>query len=125
VACEEVAGQAMTDTERPAELLFWFGDGACTPCYARLAADVEVSIGRTNSERALGFSVRKGRKEVIDFVLDRDQVAELAAFLRLALPRLRKPLGRRRDDQESVEAFARELDQWKKVKPRAKGRGKL
>jgi hypothetical protein len=116
---------AKSDTERPAELLFWLADGAYTPCHARLTADVEVSIGRTNSERALGFSVRKGRKEVIDFVLDRDQVAELAAFLRLALPRLRKPLGRRRDDQESVEAFARELDQWKKVKPRAKGRGKL
>jgi hypothetical protein len=85
----------MTDTERPADLLFWFADGACGSRRARLAADTEVSIGRTNSKRALGFLVSKGDETVIDFVLDRDQVAELAGFLQLALPRLRKPLGRK------------------------------
>src|SRR5207253_1913725 len=52
-------------------------------------------IGRTDSKRALGFVVTNGDKTV-DFVLDRDQVAELAAFLKLsALPGLRQPLGRK------------------------------
>jgi hypothetical protein len=82
--------------ECPADLLLWFGDGHCGPVRARTAADVEVSIGRTDSERGLGFSVKNGKQRV-RFVLDRDQVAELAAFFRWhALPRLRKPPGRKR-----------------------------
>jgi hypothetical protein len=82
--------------ERPADLLFWFRDGCCGSYRARVTADVEVSIGRTNSKRALGFIVTNGEKKT-DFVLDRDQVAELAAFLQqCALPGLRKPLGRKR-----------------------------
>jgi hypothetical protein len=55
---------------------------------------VAVSIGRTDSKRGLGFLVTNGKKEM-DFVLDRDQVAELAAFLHCALGQLRKPLGRK------------------------------
>jgi hypothetical protein len=80
--------------ERPADLLFWLRDGLCCRYKARVTADTEVSIGRTDSKRALGFVVTSGNKKV-DFVLDRDQVAELAAFLRLALPGLRKPPGRK------------------------------
>jgi hypothetical protein len=89
--------------ERPANLLFWFGDGHCSGFDARVAADVEVSIGRTNSERALGFIVTSGKRHV-DFVLDRDQVAELAAFLHIALSRLRSPLGRKPDQLSLVAA---------------------
>jgi hypothetical protein len=81
--------------ERPADLLFWWKDGACRNCRARVTADTEVSIGRTNSKRALGFVVTQGRKSV-DFVLDKDQVSELAAFLGMSLPRLLKPLGRKK-----------------------------
>lgn len=69
--------------ERPADLLFWIGDGHCSGYKARVAAEVEVSIGRTNSKRGLGFLVTVGNR-TIDFVLDRDQVAELAAYLQHA-----------------------------------------
>ena len=62
--------------ERPADLLFWFGDGRLGGYRARVAADTEVSIGRTNSKRALGFVVSRG-DTWMDFVLDRDQGAEL------------------------------------------------
>ena len=78
--------------ERPADLLLWFKDGFCSGFTARVAADVEVSIGRTGSKRALGFMITNGKKQM-DFVLDKDQCAELAAFLQISLPRLRKPLG--------------------------------
>jgi hypothetical protein len=82
--------------ERPADLLFWFGDGHLGGFKARVAAETEVSIGRTNSKRGLGFVVTNGKRAVVDFVLDRDQVAELAAYLQhCALPGLRKPLGRK------------------------------
>jgi hypothetical protein len=82
--------------ERPANLLFWFRNGFCGRYDARVAADAEVSIGRTNSKRGLGFMVTIGKGEPVDFVLDRDQVAQLAAFLQdCALPGLRKPLGRK------------------------------
>jgi hypothetical protein len=64
---------------------------------------VEVSIGRTNSKRALGFIVTSGKRHV-DFVLDRDQVGELAAFLQLALSRLCSPLGRKPDQLSLVAA---------------------
>jgi hypothetical protein len=85
--------------ERPADLLFWLKDGTSAPYEARVPADVEVSIGRTDSELALGFwiTTTAERKHTADFVLDRDQVAELAAFMQLQLARLRKPLGRKPD----------------------------
>jgi hypothetical protein len=82
--------------ERPADILFWFRDGTLSSYRARVTANTEVSIGRTDSKRALGFVVTSGKAQV-DFVLDRDQVAELAAFLQqCALPRLLKPLGPKR-----------------------------
>jgi hypothetical protein len=77
--------------ERPANLLLWLGDGHCCPYKARVAADIQVSIGRTNSKRALGFLISKGGELVSDFVLNRDQVAELATFIRFNANRLRKP----------------------------------
>lgn len=83
--------------ERPANLLFWFKDGFCATYKARVTAEAKVSIGRTNSKRGLGFIVSSGKKK-IDFVLDRDQVAELAAYLQHhALPGLRAPLGRKQE----------------------------
>jgi hypothetical protein len=60
-------------------------------------------IGRTYSKRALGFIVSRGKARV-DFVLDTDQVAELAAYLQIALPGLLKPLGRK-PDQISLAAL--------------------
>jgi hypothetical protein len=87
--------------ERPANLLFWFRNGMCGRYDARVDTDLQISIGRTDSERGLGFLVLKGKDRDdcwADFVLDKDQVAELAAFLqRCMLPALRKPLGRKKD----------------------------
>jgi hypothetical protein len=89
--------------EQPTDLLFWLADGSCGRFRARVAADTELSIGRTDSKRALGFIVSRGKARV-DFVLDTDQVAELAAYLQIALPGLLKPLGRK-PDQISLAAL--------------------
>jgi hypothetical protein len=70
--------------ERPADLLFWFGDGRLGSYRARVPAETEVSIGRTDSKRARGFILTRGDTQM-DFVLNRDQVAELAAYCQLAL----------------------------------------
>jgi hypothetical protein len=83
--------------EQPTDLLLWVRNGFCLPYRARVAADTEVSIGRTDSKRALGFAVHRGGANVVDFVLDKDQVAELAAYLRVMQAALLKPLGRKRD----------------------------
>jgi|EndMetStandDraft_8_1072994.scaffolds.fasta_scaffold21535_2 hypothetical protein len=82
--------------ERPADLTFWFRDGFCGGYDARVEANTELSIGRTNSRRALGFIInRNGRMlEGSDFVLDRDQCEELAAYLQQFAP-LKKPQGRK------------------------------
>ena len=85
--------------EQPTDLLFWLADGSCGRFRARVAADTELSIG----QRALGFIVSRGKARV-DFVLDTDQVAELAAYLQIALPGLLKPLGRK-PDQISLAAL--------------------
>jgi hypothetical protein len=81
--------------ERPAKLLVWFEDGFCGFCGPRVKADVEVSIGRTNSKRALGFRIKAKNEHVIDFVLNRDQVVELAAYMRGQKTRLLKRPGRK------------------------------
>jgi len=81
--------------EQPTDLTFWFRDGSCVGCDARLKANTRVSVGRTDSKRALGFVVRRGEAS-LDFVLDKDQVAELATYLKhVALKLLRSPLGRK------------------------------
>jgi hypothetical protein len=89
--------------ERPAELLFWLADGALMGFKPRVPPEVEVSLGRTDSKRALGFVVSRG-DVMMDFVLDKDQVVELAAYLELALPRLLEPRGRKLDQQISLAA---------------------
>ena len=90
--------------ERPANLIFWLADGACGAFRARVKADAEVSIGRTDSKRGLGFIVTQGDQS-LDFVLDKDQVIELAIFLHMQRGRLREPLGRKKN-QLSWKAWA-------------------
>ena len=86
---------------RPADLSFWLKDGLAVDYCTRVAASTEVSIGRTNSKRALGFIVNRGDTSM-DFVLDRDQVAELAAYLQHYCPALLKPLGRKQNQLSLV-----------------------
>jgi hypothetical protein len=97
--------KAKQNDEQPADLSFWLRDGGVAYYRARVPADTEVSIGRTNSKRALGFIVTRG-KVSIDFVLNKDQVAELAAYCRVSLPGLLKPTGRK-PDQISLVASIR------------------
>jgi len=81
-------------------------DGAGGGIAARVHADIEVSIGRTNSKRAIGFIVHPksgyglnpaSEKNETNFVLDRDQYAELILYLRFQLKRLRKPIGKKQE----------------------------
>jgi hypothetical protein len=69
------------NNEQPTDILFWFRDGLLGSCDASVTADTTLSVGRTNSKRAMGFVVTRGKTQ-IDFVLDRDQVGELAAYLK-------------------------------------------
>jgi hypothetical protein len=70
----------------------------CVSYRARVEADAEISIGLADSMRGLGFIVSRGDTS-IDFVLDRDQVTELAAYLQgIAHPRMLKPLGRKQNN---------------------------
>jgi hypothetical protein len=83
------------DDERPADLLLWWKDGRLDPHRASIPTKTIVSIGRTNSKRALGFMVFSGRvfsgRKPIDFVLDYEQVTALAQYLPIMLRRLKKP----------------------------------
>jgi len=91
--------------ERSADLQLWIGDGCSGGANARFAADVEVSVGRTDSERAMGFVVNASgnpfqslnpanENKQLAFVLDRDQILELIGYLQSQLRGLKKPLGR-------------------------------
>jgi hypothetical protein len=104
--------------ERPAHLTFWFQDGFCGGYHARVAASTTVSIGRTDSKRALGFVVRNGQAH-FDFVLNRDQVEELAAYLQLMHPALLGPLGPERP-QLSITVVAAIAAKTKKARARRK-----
>jgi len=85
-------------TETPAILDCWLGDGSLIRFEPRKEArDMRLSLGRTNSKRALGFLVKRSDANIASFVLDREQVVELAAYLQCTLPRLLKPTGRKRD----------------------------
>lgn len=91
--------------ERSTDLHLWIGDGCGGVAPARLDADMDVSIGRTDSKHAMGFIVgvagdchqlnwtRHDDKQM-SFVLDRDQIVELIGYLQSQLRGLRKPLGR-------------------------------
>jgi hypothetical protein len=103
--------------EQPTDLLFWFGDGHLGGFRARVNASTEVSIGRTDSKRGLGFVVKRGNSQA-DFVLDKDQVAELAAYLQHRAPPLRKPLGRRRDQMSLAASTSPKQRLFKELEPR-------
>jgi hypothetical protein len=83
-------------TEQPTDLLFWLGDGACGAYRARVPATTKVSIGRTDSKRTLGFIASTGETRV-DFVLNKDQVEELIAYLQIIQAGVLRPLGRKPD----------------------------
>jgi hypothetical protein len=112
--------------ERPADLRFWLKSGSCSGCDAPWKAEMKVSVGRTDSKRALGFwvSKRDGGTHVADFVLDRHQAAELAAYLSfMADYALAKPLGPRAAGRPpTMQGFTgcarRELAKPKKRGPR-------
>ena len=90
--------RTLNNAEKPAEISFWLKDGSCAACKPRQTAETQVSIGRTDSKRALGFIVKRHDTR-IDFVLDKEQTADLAAYLHLMDGGLSKPLGRRKAHQ--------------------------
>src|SRR5215471_18987923 len=72
--------------ERSADLTFWLKNGSCGWCDARFATDVCLSVGRTDSKRAIGFALSDRNRPDDDpvlFVLDRHQARELAAYLEI------------------------------------------
>ena len=87
------------DDERLVDLAMWFGDGKLSSYPGNGRKLPEVSVGRTDSERGLGFCVDVGKEpawnnsrgKFVTFVLDRDQAKALREFLRIQILRLRKP----------------------------------
>lgn len=82
----------MLDNEKPAKLVLWMMNGSVFDCEPPNHADIKVSVGRTNSKEALGFVVTNGEDRMM-FVLDKYQVAELAAYCLIQLKRLKKRRG--------------------------------
>jgi len=87
--------------ENPVDLHLWLRNGCLSWVDAagraalkarKLNGLPEVSVGRTDSKKALGFVVVDGDRKLAEFVLDRTQVVELVAYFILQLPRL-KPAG--------------------------------
>jgi hypothetical protein len=80
--------------EQPTDLLFWSGDGHLMCHRARVPADTEVSIGRTNSKRVRKERKRKERRlrreclpTAAMMVTDRfETLAVELTFLALGLP---------------------------------------
>jgi hypothetical protein len=112
----------MTHAEQPTDLLFWIRDGSCGAYRARMPANTTVSIGRTNSKRALGFVVTRGEVS-LDFVLNQDQVIELAGYLRMMAPALLKPQGRK-PEQISFVAMADTVERRRRHRRKRKTRRK-
>ena len=73
--------------ERPAKLQFWLRDGFTFRDSDDIvrSGDLEISIGRTDSRRGLGFAMTKRESH---FTLTRRQVDELIAFLTFQVRRL-------------------------------------
>ncbi len=71
--------------ERRCNLSLWIGDGKLTTHDGLGKPGLDVSIGRTDSKLGLGFVVG-----ATQFVLDRTQVENLAAFLTFQAGRMRK-----------------------------------
>jgi hypothetical protein len=78
------------DNERRCNLHLWLGDGQLAWHDGLGNPDLEVSIGRTDSQLGLGFVVGDAQ-----FVLDQAQVENLAHFLSWQARRMKKS-GRRR-----------------------------
>jgi hypothetical protein len=87
----KVKTKKQADDERPADLTFWYKNGHIGGSHAVDSGpqDIEISIGRTNSERALGFIVFRKDMDKVDFVLTKNQVVQLIKFLEYSLPRLK------------------------------------
>jgi hypothetical protein len=80
--------------KRPANMSLWWGNGEVASYKARIPAEVEVSLGLTGrGEGQMGFIIYQRGNRIMDFVLDRDQVAELGAYLARFLTKLSKPRG--------------------------------
>ncbi len=101
----------MSPDENPVDLLLWFKDGDCTsasPALKELKGRKRklpwVSVGRTDSRRALGFVVEDvDRKHLAEFVLDKKQVQELIRYLSGQLPRLRAGGKRPREQADDLQ----------------------
>ena len=75
--------RSVPSDEQRVDLMLWRGDGMAAICPGTGRALPEVSVGRTDSRRGLGFEY--GAQS---FVLDRVQVARLHAFLEFQLTRI-------------------------------------
>ena len=75
------------DVERPCDMTLWL-NGALYPYRARVKANTQLSLDLTDSERALGVIVSRGDQQ-LECMLNKDQVEELAAYLRFISPQLR------------------------------------
>lgn len=75
--------------EQSADLWLWARNG-CLDCFSPRPGLPVVSVGRTDSRRALGFTFREARgQELAAFVLDRAQVKALRDYLDGQLRRLK------------------------------------
>ena len=87
--------------KRLVDLTLWWKNGAYSFHQGRGSNGrnlAEVEVGRTDSERGLGFCVDVGKEpawnnsgKFVTFVLDRDQAEALHEFLRIQIRHLRKP----------------------------------
>ena len=79
--------------EQRVDLTLWFQNGSAMPHAGQGTGLHEVSIGRTDSERGMGFLLldQKTGKTRAEFVLDRTQIENLHAFLGHQIRRL-KPM---------------------------------
>jgi hypothetical protein len=81
-----------TTDEQSADLILWRGDGCVANHKSGKPRLPEVSVGRTDSRRGLGFQITKPNgAEITAFVLDRAQVQALSRYLQDAPKRLRAP----------------------------------
>jgi hypothetical protein len=68
--------------EQRVNLLLWYRNGTLVPTNGRGRSLPELSVGRTDSRRGLGFQFRlRGKKAIASFVLDREQMHDLQQFL--------------------------------------------
>ena len=90
--------RSIPSDEQRVDLMLWHKEGMAVMCYGipgNGKALPEVSVGRTDSERGLGFEVTMhpdaeslAAAEITLFVLDRGQVERLHSHLALQLTRI-------------------------------------